>query len=42
MYKISYFIAMFGLLGMATFHPEFKFQVAIFLLFMANALFLWI
>jgi hypothetical protein len=30
-----------GLLGIAVYHPEPRFQLAIFLLAIANALFLW-
>jgi hypothetical protein len=41
MYLLSYILTLVGLLGMAIFHPEPRFQLAIFFLLIANGLFLW-
>jgi hypothetical protein len=40
-YLLSYYMTIAGLLGMAIYHNEPRFQIAIFLLAIANALFLW-
>jgi hypothetical protein len=42
MYRASYLITMCGLLLMAMFHPEPRFQIALLFLLIANALFLWV
>jgi len=42
MYKIAYFITLIGLFLMAVWHPEPRFQIALFFLLLANALFLWV
>ena len=41
MYLISYILTLVGLFGMAAFHPEPRFQLALILLMLANAVFLW-
>jgi len=41
MYSFFYYTTLIGLLGMAVYHPEPRFQAAIFFLLIANALFLY-
>jgi hypothetical protein len=41
MYLFSYILMLVGLFGLAAFHPEPKFQLALILLMLANGVFLW-
>lgn len=41
MYLFSYILTLVGLFGLAAFHPEPRFQLAIILLMLANAVFFW-
>ena len=41
MYRVSYFITISGLLLMSFWHPVPRMQLALFILMIANAIFLW-